>query len=317
MEKFDLNLLTVALAIAEEKSVSRAAQRLELSQPAVSLALGKLRRRLGDELFVRTPGGMAPTPKAVGVIELARQVTQRVKEEVLQQKAFNPETSTTEFTIALSDIGEMVFLPKLLQRVQELAPHASIASVTLPASEVGAALESGRLDLAVGYFPDLKKNNFFQQRLFSHNFICLLRADHPLRGDRLTLAQFLQLGHAVVRAEGRSQEVFDRLLERKNIRRRVVLSTPHFMSIPFIVASSDLLVTVPMAVGTSFASFANIRLVQPPLKIPGFDLKQHWHRRYHDDARHQWLRRLVADLFKDDARWPEPPASRRQSQKPG
>lgn len=304
MEKFDLNLLAVALAIAEEKSVSRAAERLGLSQPAVSLALGRLRRQLGDELFVRTPAGMAPTPRAEPIIELTRQMLERVKEEVLQQNVFHPETTTTSFSVALSDIGEMVFLPKLLHSIQKLAPSASLTSVTLPAAEVSEALESGQVDLAMGYFPDLKKHNFFQQRLFSHGFICLLRAGHPVRSDRLTMAQFLELGHAVVKAEGRSQEVFERYLEKKKLQRRVVLSTPHFMSIPFIVASTDLVVTVPLAVGTSFASFSDIRLVQPPLKIPTFDLKQHWHRKYHNDARHRWLRQLVAELFKDDPRWP-------------
>jgi DNA-binding transcriptional LysR family regulator len=303
MEKFDLNLLKVALAIADEKSVSRAAERLDLSQPAVSLALGKLRRQLGNELFVRTPAGMEPTPRARPVIELARQVLERVRTEVLQQESFDPATTRTTFTVALSDIGEMVFLPKLLQMTQQRAPHATVSSVTMPASEVGQALEDGTVDLAMGYFPDLKRHNFFQKRLFSHGFTCLLRADHPLRSEKLSLAQFLELGHAVVKAEGRSQEVFERYLEQKNIRRRVVLSTPHFMSIPFIIATTDLLVTVPLAVGASFAAFANVRLVQPPLKIPTFDLKQHWHRKFHDDARHKWLRGMVAELFKDDPRW--------------
>lgn len=303
-DKFDLNLLAVALAIADEKSVSKAAERLDLSQPAVSLALGKLRRQLGDELFVRTVRGMEPTPRARPLIELARQMLDRVRTEVLQQGAFDPATTATTFTVALSDIGEMVFLPQLLQAIRERAPQATVSSLTLPASEVGDALESGAVDLAMGYFPDLKRHNFFQQRLFSHGFISLLRKDHPVRSEKLSLSQFLALGHAVVKAEGRSQEVFERYLERKNIRRRVVLSTPHFMSIPFIIATTDLVVTVPLAVGTSFAAFANVRLVEPPLQIPRFDLKQHWHRKYHDDARHQWLRSLVAELFKDDKRWP-------------
>jgi DNA-binding transcriptional LysR family regulator len=304
MHKFDLNLLSVIAAIADEKSVSRAAERLDLSQPAVSLALGKLRRQLGDELFVRTVNGMEPTPRARPMIALAKNMLERVQKEVLQQTSFDPGTTTTSFTVALSDIGEMVFLPQLLHAIQVRAPQATVSSVTLPANEVGDALESGAVDLAMGYFPDLKKHNFFQQRLFSHGFISLLRKDHPVRVEKLSLQQFLDLGHAVVKAEGRSQEVFERHLERMNIRRRVVLSTPHFMSIPFIIATTDLVVTVPLAVGTSFAAFSNVRLVQPPLEIPRFDLKQHWHRRYHDDVRHQWLRSLVAELFKDDKRWP-------------
>jgi hypothetical protein len=116
-------------------------------------------------------------------------------------------------------------------------------------------LKSGEVDLAVGYFPDFKKSNFSQQRLFDHTLIYLLRAKHKLRSKRLRLEQFLSRGHAVVRAEARSQEVFERFPEQQNIQRRVVLSTPHFMAIPF--AHSDLVVTVPLAAGESFAKFAN------------------------------------------------------------
>jgi DNA-binding transcriptional LysR family regulator len=303
MEKFDLNLLKVALAIADQKSVSRAAEKLDLSQPAVSLALGKLRRQLGDELFVRTTRGMEPTPRAKPVVEFARQMLERVKTEVFQREGFDPKASSTTFSVALSDIGEMVFLPRLLQTLRTRAPNVSVTSVTMAAKDVGDALEAGTVDLAIGYFPDLKKHNFFQQRLFSHGFICLLRTDHPIRSEKLSLPQFLALGHAVVKAEGRSQEVFERYLERKNIHRRVALSTPHFLSIPFIIGTTDLVVTVPRAVGTSFASFANVRLVEPPLKSPSFDLKQHWHRKYNDDAKSRWLRSLVAELFRDDGRW--------------
>ncbi|RJF95916.1 LysR family transcriptional regulator [Noviherbaspirillum saxi] len=303
MPKFDLNLLPIAVAIAKEKSVSRAAEALGMSQPAVSAALNRLRQVFNDELFIRTAHGMEPTPRALTLIEPAREILTRVEEEVLQKESFEPSKASDTFTLALSDIGEMVFLPKLLERIQRDAPLASVSSVTLPAHEVAHALESGRVDLAVGYFPDIQSNNFFQQRLFSHSFTCLLRADHKIRGNRLTMPQFLELGHAVIKAEGRSQEVFERFLEAKNLRRRIVLSTPHFMTIPFIVATTDLVVTVPLAVGTSFASFANIKLMKPPIAIPSFDLRQHWHRKYHQDPRNIWLRNLVAELFSNDPRW--------------
>lgn len=303
MAKFDLNLLPIVVAIAKEKSVSRAAEALGMSQPAVSAALSRLRQTFNDELFIRTSSGMEPTPRALTLIEPAREILARVEEDVLQEEGFDPAKATGCFTLALSDIGEMVFLPKLLSRIQQEAPRASISSVTLPAGEIPAALETGRVDIALGYFPDIQSNNFFQQRLFSHSFTCLLRANHRIRGNRLTLQQFLELGHAVIKAEGRSQEVFERFLEAKNIHRRIVLSTPHFMSIPFIIATSDLVVTVPMAVGTSFAKFANIKLMKPPFDIPSFDLRQHWHRKYLQDPRNIWLRSLVADLFSNDIRW--------------
>lgn len=294
---FDLNLLPVVLAIAEERSVSRAAERLGWSQPKVSIALNKLRAALGDPLFIRGSHGMAPTPRAVALMAPTREIMARVKNEVLASTAFDPATTTRRFTLALSDIGEMTFLPKLLAYLQAHAPGATVRSVTLPPDEIAAGLEAGDIDLAVGYFPDLKARNFFQQRLFTHGFISLLNARHPIKGERISMEDFLRIGHAVISAEGRSQEVFEQLLARHKIERRIVLSTPHFMSIPFIIAATDLLVTVPYAVGESFARIADIRLIQPPLEIPQFDLKQHWHRKYHKDATNMWIRSVLATLF--------------------
>jgi DNA-binding transcriptional LysR family regulator len=296
-DEFDLNLLPVVLAIAEERSVSRAAERLGWSQPKVSIALNKLRVALDDPLFVRGSHGMAPTPRAEALIAPTRDILLRVKTEVLASAAFDPASTTRRFTFALSDIGEMTFLPKLLAYLQTHAPNATVRSVTLPPEAIAEGLEAGDIDLAVGYFPDLKARNFFQQRLFTHTFISLLNAKHRIKGPRISMDDFLRIGHAVISAEGRSQEIFEQLLTRHRIERRIVLSTPHFMSIPFIIASTDLLVTVPYAVGESFARIANIRLIEPPLEIPNFDLKQHWHRKYHKDAANTWIRGVLAKLF--------------------
>ena len=298
--EFDLNLLPVVLAIAEERSVSRAAERLGWSQPKVSIALNKLRVALDDPLFIRSSHGMAPTPRALALMAPTRDILARIKNEVLAGAAFDPATTTRRFTFALSDIGEMTFLPKLLAYLQTHAPNATVRSVTLPPGEIAAGLEAGEIDLAVGYFPDLKARNFFQQRLFTHSFISLVNARHPIRGKRISMDDFLRIGHAVISAEGRSQEVFEQLLAKHRIERRIVLSTPHFMSIPFIIASTDLLVTVPYAVGESFAKIADIRLIEPPLEIPQFDLKQHWHRKYHKEGANVWMRSVLVTLFAGD-----------------
>jgi DNA-binding transcriptional LysR family regulator len=162
-------------------------------------------------------------------------------------------------------------------------------------------LERGDIDLAIGYFPDLKRGNIFQKRLVTHTYVCLLRADHPIRGEELTLKQFLALNHAVVRSESRGQEVFENFLTKKRIHRRVVLRTPHFMSVPMVVARSDLVVTVPHPLGMYFASLAaNLKIVKPGIAIPRIDLKQYWHRRFHQDPKNRWLRGLVAELFNDE-----------------
>lgn len=299
--KLDLNLLPVIVAMMEQGSVSGAARQLGMSQPAVSSALARLRAVFADPLFVRTSRGMEPTPRTLALLAPTRVALGVVANEILQNMGFDPASSEKTFTLALTDIGEMVFLPKILECLRTEAPKTTLRSVTLPVSQIERGLELGEIDLAVGYFPDLKGNSFFQQRLFSHSFVCLLRATHPIKANKLTPKQFMELEHAVVNAEGRSQEVFERYLQKQGIRRKVVLTTPHFMSLPAIISKSDLVATVPLAVGTWFASTSRIRMVRPPFDIPTFDLRQHWHRRFNNDPQNKWLRALVARLFNDEA----------------
>lgn len=308
MKDFDLNLLRVVVALYDAGSVSRAAQALGMSQPAMSAALARLRQAFGEPLFVRSARGMSPTARAHALASGAREVLARIADDVLSEATFEPSVTATTFTLAMSDVGEMVFLPKILESLQRLAPHAVVRSVSLPPARLEQAMENGEVDLAIGYFPDLKSSAFFQQRLFAHRFVCLLRADHPIRGRKLTLEQFMSLGHAVVRAEGRSQEIFEKYLERKKITRRIVLLTPHFMSIPTVIGKTDLVVTLPHAIGLFFSrTEANIKVMEPPLPIPRIELRQHWHRNAHHDPKNKWLRRLAAGLFNDaNDEWPYP-----------
>ena len=301
MPKLDLNLLPIAFALYDELSVSRAAQKLSMSQPAVSRALHKLRTIFNDQLFIRAPTGVTPTPRAHTLVRVTRPLVERLREDLLTEERFNPALSTRTVSIALSDVGEMVFLPKLLERLRARAPQCTIRSVSMPPGQLVHGFEKGEIDLAVGYFPDLTKHNFLQQRLFTHHFACLMRAGHPRRAKRLSLEDFLAMEHAVVHAEGRSQEIFERFLERKRIRRKVVLLTPHFLSIPIIIAGSDLVATVPHALAIYFARMSrDLAFAMPPFDVAGFDVKQHWHRKFHNDPRTRWLREQVANLFNDE-----------------
>jgi DNA-binding transcriptional LysR family regulator len=244
---------------------------------------------------------MMPTPQAERIVAKARPLLEQLQNKALLQERFDPAIARQAFCFALSDVGEMVFLPKLLSSLHREAPLASVRSVSMSPAETASGMERGTVDLAIGFYPDLKQSHFFQQRLFTHHFVCLLRADHPVVKERLTVRQFLALEHAVVRAEGRTLEMFEKFLERNRLHRKVSLMTPHFMSVPMIVARSDLIVTVPHALGMWFAKTnANLRTVALPFRIRGVDLKQHWHRRYHGDARSRWLRQLVYRLFNDD-----------------
>jgi DNA-binding transcriptional LysR family regulator len=300
MDRLDLNLVPIAVALYDELNVSRAAQKLGMSQPAVSMALRRMRAAFNDPLFIRAPRGVTPTPRAHALVRAARPVVSHLQDALRTGESFRPELDSRPFGFALSDVGEMVFLPKLLERLRGVTPNSMIRSVSTPPTQLAQGLENGEIDLAIGYFPDLAKNSFFQQRLFTHHFACLLRARHPLRA-RLTREAFLSAEHAVVRAEGRSQEIFERFLERKKLKRKIVLLTPHFLSLPMIIARSDLIATVPHALAVYFARLSSsLAVAKPPFDIGGFDVKQHWHRKFHNDSRNKWLRKQVAQLFNDD-----------------
>jgi DNA-binding transcriptional LysR family regulator len=299
---FDLNLLPVLVRIYDHGSVSAAATHLGMSQSAISAALGKLRLKYGDPLFHREGHGMKPTARMRALIDPLREVLSRVDGTFLSEQEFNARTTEQSFTFAMSDLGEMVFMPKILRRIRQLAPRASVRSMAASAAQIERGLETGEIDLAVGYFPDLRDKAFMEKHLFYHHFVCLLRANHPITAGTLTLAQFMGQEHAVVYGAGRTYEIFERFLRSKKIQRRVALETPHFMSIPFVISQSDLIVTVPHAIGVFVKSVhMNIRIAQPPIRTPRIDLKMHWHRNFQRDAKNRWLRDIVADLFTDES----------------
>ena len=293
----DLNLLRIFVAIFDTRSVSRAAIKLRVSQPSVSTALQRLRSEVGDPLFVRTSHGVLPTPRAEQSINTARQALDRVDRDFFRLQSFKPSTMDDEFTFCLSDAGEMVFLPRIIEEVRKQAPRVRFRSLSLRPSDMEQSLESGEVDLAVGYFPDLRRHTHVQQRLFSHDFVCLVSKHHRIKGRRITLAEFLAAEHAVVHSEGRTREVFEQVLAKRGIQRKVVLHSAHFTSIPFIVQKSDLIVTIPTPAAQAFAQMKGIRLMAPPLELPRVTVKQYWHTRFNSDPKHRWLRSIVFKLF--------------------
>jgi DNA-binding transcriptional LysR family regulator len=307
MGDLDLNLLYILAALDQHRSVSGTALALNRSQPAISSALGKLRQYFDDPLFIRTDNMMQPTPRGVTLVQSARSILTRVDMDIIAAPMFEPSTSTCPVNLALSDVGEVIMLASIFRELRRLMPRAPIRSVSLPARSVAAELESGKIDLAIGYFPDLKKSTFYQQVLYFDTFASLIRTGHPVNTGLLSLKQYLGMDHMVVHAESRSVEVIERYLARKRIRRRVVLTTTHFASAPVIVAQSDLIVTIPEPLARYFSSIdANLRVVGLPFKPPRIALKQFWHRKVHHDARHRWLRLLMCRVFQEKSAGAKP-----------
>ncbi len=299
IRKLDLNLLAIFEVLLRLQSVTRAAEELGMSQPAMSLALNKLRSAFADPLFVRGSRGLSPTPRAEELAVPVRQVLDQIRNDVLRQRSFVPATTDRTFTFNMADVGELVFLPRLYAHLRAVAPGANIRIVSTPPAQLAEAMQSGEVDLAVGYFPHLQGAAMYQQRLFSHSFVCIVRKDHPILGNQITKKQFLEAHHAVVDQEGKSHELFEATLAAQGLARRVVLSIPHFLAIPLVVAESDLIVTVPYAIAASFAKMTNLKMLRPPIEVDQPEVKQHWHARFHHDQANRWIRGVVAELFLD------------------
>lgn len=281
--RFDLNLLVVLDTLLEERGVNATARRLGMSQPNVSFALTKLRARFGDALLVRAGNAMQPTALAEGLRDPLRRMLNLLEGEILAERDFDPARAHRRFVISTSDIGELVFLPRLMMELALHAPGVTLESRSMTPAELERAMADGEVDLALGYFPDLRGGNFLTQKLFDHPFTCIARRDHPKALPGWSLETFLSLGHIVVAQRGRSQELFEANLAGQGHVRRIQLQSPHFMSVPLLVAGSDLVSTVPAAVGAIFATMAPLRLIDPPLPSPMISIQQFWHRRVHDD----------------------------------
>jgi DNA-binding transcriptional LysR family regulator len=296
IRSLDLNLLVVFDAMLKHQNVTKAAEAIKLSQPAMSAAISRLRTLFDDPLFVRTGAGMAPTPKAQALSLSIRSVVQTIQNDILQPKSFDPSRSDRIFTLVTPDIAEVNFLPRLLSTLAEKSPHISLKTLAMPREAAANALEAGNAEMAIGYFPDLHKAGFFQQKLISSSHVCLIRKNHPDVAEKLTLAQFAKASHAVVKPDGR-EHVFEQFLQSKNIKRRVVVELSHFMSLLPIIETSNLIATVPKDLADFFVQHGEVRYVPTPMKSPIIDVHLFWHQRFHKDSAHIWLRQVIHQLF--------------------
>jgi DNA-binding transcriptional LysR family regulator len=296
----DLNLLLAFDAMLTHHNVTRAGEAIGLSQPAMSAALSRLRTLFGDPLFVKTGAVMQPTARAEALAEPVQRVVRTIRGEILQPGDFTPARSTRTFTLITPDIGEMQFVPPLLERLSGpsgLAPGVRLNVVSRPRTAAADALASGAADLAIGYFPDLKGAGFFQQKLFDNRHVCIVRRDHPqVPGTTIGLDDYMRLRHVVVHPDGR-EHVFEQHLARQGLQREVVLELSHFMSLLPIVERSDLVATVPLDLAQICQRYASIRIVEAPLACPEIPVRQFWHRRAHRDAGNLWLRMQIQGLF--------------------
>lgn len=291
----DVKLLAVFDEIYKTRSVSRAGENLGVAQSSISISLASLRRHFGDPLFVRTSAGMQPTPHATSLIAPIRQTLELLRGITRQQVKFDPATAQRTFRICMTDITHLVLLPALINRLGEIAAGISV-EITLISGQTPKMLESGEADLAVGFMPQLEAG-FYQQQLFEQDFSCVVRRNHPRVQSRLSQAMFKRERHALITAIGTGHTLVEEELQRLGVTRNVALRLPNFLGIGGLVASTDLIVTVPRRVAETLVQIADVKLFPPPFRLPVFAIKQHWHDRYHQDPANRWLRSVISDLF--------------------
>ena len=291
MQKMDFELLRCFSHLHRERHLTHAAERAGLSQPAMSRALGRLRELFDDELFVRTPRGMLPTPRADALAPQIDAVLAATS-ALGRPPAFDPAKLERRFVIAMTDMFELDLVPRLVEALATAAP-----GVTLTTRPIGEhpehALATGQLDLWIGVRMGMPADAITSQ-LSEDSYVCAVRGDHPGIGKRLTLARFCELPHLQIAPRGEPGGAVDAALDTLGMARRVVARTYGFLSAPAIVAASDLILTAPTRVLRRLADPFRLRLLAPPIDLPSFTIWQAWHPRVDADPAHAWFRAQVA-----------------------
>ncbi|WP_372659399.1 LysR family transcriptional regulator [Hydrogenophaga sp.] len=300
LKDIDLNLLVVFNQLLMEKKVSKVAENLGLGQPAVSNALARLRKLFGDELFLRTASGMQPTPFAEQLAESVGYALGMIHDAVNARSSFDPATSQRRFTIAMTDIGEIYFLPRLMETIQAVAPSVSISTVRNTAINLKDAMEAGHVDLAIGLLPQLKAG-FFQRRLFVQHYVCMFRSGHPLDKRKVRPQDFFAANHVAIASAGTGHGKVDEILDSSTEARKVKLTVPHFVAVGHILQASNLVATVPERLAERMAGPFQLKYIAHPVRLPQIAINQFWHAKYHKDPANQWLRGLIFDMHADAA----------------
>lgn len=294
----DLNLLVVFHELFQQRQVSLAAARLGLSQPTISNALARLRKAFDDELFVRTAQGMQPTPYAQEIAEPIANALASVASALNRQQEFDPLTSDRQFVIAMTDVGEIHFMPALLERCGRIAPHVRIGSVRVSAVDWREGIETGQIDLVIGAFTDASES-LYHRSLFSQKYVIMFRKDHAFAKGNISLADFLAARHLIVSSRENPYDVINERLEKAGVARAAQFHVPHFTSVPYIVSTTDMVVTVPEKLAQRAAGPFGLAFARPPLRLPPLHTNIFWHRRFNQDSGNQWLRGVIASTFRE------------------
>lgn len=291
LRNVELNLLVAFDALMRERSVSRAAERTFITQPAMSHALNRLRLLFDDPLFVRTPRGMQPTPRAEELIDPIRRVLRDIEALMGPTRVFDAAGREHRFSLGSTDYMEFLLLPPLMGLIQSHAPKVDVHTRQLGIDELAEELEEGQIDVGLGFAVALQSaSHLRRETLFEDRMACMVRRDHPLARDGLTLDSYLNLNHILISSSGDDQGIVDHWLEERGMKRRLELIITHFLSAPYIVAKTDMVLSLPLRIAASFESLAPVKTVAIPFDLPSYPVEMVWHPLREKDPAGIWLR---------------------------
>ena len=301
LRSLDLNLILALDALLEERSVTRAAQRVGITQSAMSHALARLRAVTGDALLVRTASGMVATTRADELGPPIRRALEGVAAALRPPRAFDPKTAERRIRIGTGDYGEIVLLPRVCKHLAKEAPRVDLR-IVFQTDDAAGMLRSGDVDLLLTpVFAANVAPGIYARKLFDERFVCVVRRGHPLAKKKLTLARYLAASHALISPRGREGSQSDDALARLGLSRRVAVTVPHFLVAPHIVAQSDLVLTLASRVANLLAVPLGLEILEPPseLRLDGFTMSAVWHERTHADPAQRWTREVFAEVAKN------------------
>lgn len=312
----DLNLLRVFDAMMMELSTVRTGERVGLSQPAVSAALGRLRHITGDELFVRDGNRMMPTPRALQLKEPVRTALRQIEEALSTAAGFDPATSRQTFTLLGSDYFSSLLMPRLATLIVPKAPSVTIQMLDFPSAEIARLLSEGRIDVAVG--PEMEHPEWIgHEEAFRSYILCVARKDHPVLaahgvkpGSRIPLETFCSIPQVMMSMDGSRTGTVDGALQEHGMKRIVAMTVPHFQAVALAAAASPLLGNLPVHFARHAAKLLDLDLYLPPFDPPKLAVCLYWHRRLDRDAAQIWLRRHIEEALDLDSRFPAPTVGR-------
>lgn len=300
LASIDLNLLVVFDALMSERNVTRAGKKIGLSQPATSNALSRLRGLFEDELFVRTPDGMQPTPKAINLAHPIQQVLLKIQSTLAKESPFSPDISERLFSIGMADHGELVILPQLMHQLESVAPKIKIRVRSLDRQAALKMLDKDDLDLVVGFFPEY--SSWHQEKLlFREKFVGVCRQDNEMIAEKVSIEDYLAASHLLVSPSNEDMTgLVDKLLQQQDLKRHISMAVPHFLVAPFILSKTDLIATLAERVAKTYAEILGLKIFSLPLEAGGFPVSMLWHSKNNSDPAHTWLREVIAQVCSEN-----------------